>query len=185
MHIKMKKLLLLLLLRPSIYTFGQTVAEKPISKIDAFMSKKGTMIRFVDYKFPDLKTSYDIAEIRIRQFTNSPSSNYFLQITKQGKYSKSTASLDYEDLVECLKAFNNLKETAIVDMALHSDYLENKFIGNDGFEIGYFIEKDKGTWYVKLDKIGSDNTLFLQDGTVIENLLTEAKTRIDILKVKK
>lgn len=181
----MKKNILLLIMISSYTLLGQSIAEKPTSKIDAFMSKKGTMIRFIDYKLPDLKTTYDVAEIRIRQFTNSPSLNYFLQITKQGKYSKSTASLDYDDLVELLKAFNNLRETATADIALHSDYLENKFIGNDGFEIGYFIESDKGTWYLKLDKIGSDNTLFLQDGTVIENLLTEAKTRIDIIKVKK
>ena len=70
------------------------------------------------------------------------------------------------------------------DVASNPDYLENKFITVDGFEVGYFVDKGKSTWYLKLEKYGNDNnTLFIKDGSSnIETAFNDAKTKIEELK---
>jgi len=60
--------------------------------------------------------------------------------------------------------------------------LENKFITTDGFQIGYYVSKGKSTWYIRLEKYGSDNTLFFNSVLGIEQSMENAKTKIDELK---
>ncbi|MCZ2223351.1 MAG: hypothetical protein LC122_06945 [Chitinophagales bacterium] len=68
------------------------------------------------------------------------------------------------------------------DVALKPDYLENKFTTSDGFQVGYFIKSGKPTWYLKLEKYGSNNTIFIKDGDTIEAAFSNAKNKIDELK---
>ena len=49
------------------------------------------------------------------------------------------------------------------DVATNPDYLENKFVTSDGFQIGYYVDQGKTKWYLKLEKYGSDNTIFIND----------------------
>lgn len=167
--------------------FAQDVkkeAEKTITKMDLFSSKTGTITKFVDTKLPNLKTSYGgSTETRIRKIgTNGEFSAYFYQIVKEGKYSNSTASIEFNDLLEVLKALKALKPEVEKDIATKPDYLENKFVTVDGFQVGYYVSGIKATWYIKLEKYGSDNTLFIDNSDTIENAFTEAKNKIDELK---
>lgn len=169
----------------SIATYGQDVkkeAETIKTKMDVFASKTGSITKFVDTKLPNLKASFGSAETRIRKITNGSSSAFFYQIVKEGKYSNSTASIEYSDLIEVLKALKALKSEVTNDISANPDYMENKFVTVDGFQVGYYVSGGKASWYIKLEKYGSDNTLFIDNGNTIETAFTEAKNKIDELK---
>lgn len=157
-------------------------AENQKTKMEVFSSKTGTITKFIDTKLPTLKTTYDNAETRVRKITNGVTSAYFYQIIKPGKYSNSTASIEYSDLLEILKAMQTLKQEQQKDLALKADYLENKFVTVDGFYVGYYISEGKTSWYVRLEKYGSDNTLYISNVDDIEKAFTDAKNKIDELK---
>ena len=168
-----------------ITTYGQDVkkdTETIKTKIDVFASKTGSITKFVDTKLPYLKTSYDNAETRIRKISNGSSSAFFYQIEKKGKYSNCTASIEYSDLIEVLKALKVLKTEVTNDVSANPDYMENKFITVDGFQLGYYVSRGKASWYIKLEKYGSENTLFIDNGDIIETAFIEAKNKIDELK---
>jgi hypothetical protein len=152
------------------------------TKMDKFSSKTGTFSKFIDTQLPNLKLSYGSVETRVRKLISGTESLYFYQIEKKGQYSNSTASIEYSDLVEVIKALKTLKQDVEKDVASTPDYLENKFITVDGFQVGYYVDKGKSSWYIKLEKYGSDNTLFVKDGVSIESAFDEAKVKIEELK---
>lgn len=156
--------------------------EKVTTKMDLFSSKTGTITKFIDTKLPNLKSTYSSCETRIRKISNGSNPVYFYQIEKEGKYSNSKASIEYNDLLEVLKALVVLKQEVEKDIASNPDYLENKFVTVDGFQIGYYVSNSKSTWYIKLEKYGSDNTLFIDNVDTIESALVQAKNKIDELK---
>ncbi len=180
-----KSTIILTLLLGSMTLFAQDIkkeAEKVPTKMDLFSSKTGSITKFIDTKLLNLKTAYGGAETRIRKINNGVTSAYFYQIEKEGKYSNSTASIEYNDLLEILKALKALKPEVEKDIAANPDYLENKFVTVDGFQVGYYVSGGKATWYIKLEKYGSENTLFIDNGDTIETAFVQAKSKIDELK---
>lgn len=182
----MKNNLIILLLIATTVTFSQETKkelEKEKTKIDAFASKTGSIIKLTDYKLTSIKTLYGgLSETRIRKINSGALVSYFFQIEKQGKYSTSTASIEYSDLLEVIKAINSLKSEVEKDMLSNPDYLENKFTTVDGFKVGYMINKGKATWYLQLEKYGSDNSIFIENIETVEKAFEEAKNKIDELK---
>jgi hypothetical protein len=174
----------------SVFIFSSSSAqeskkdiEKEKTKMDAFASKTGSIIKFIDYKLSGVKQSYGKStETRIRKINSGILSIYFFQIEKSGQYANSTASIEYSDLLEVIKAVNSLKLDIEKDLVTNPDYLENKFTTVDGFQVGYYVSKGKATWYLKLEKYGSDNTVFIDSLEVIEKAFEEAKNKIDELK---
>jgi hypothetical protein len=79
-----------------------------------------------------------------------------IKFPKEGKYSNTTASIEYTDLIEVLKALKALQNEVNNDILANPDYLENKFVTVDGFQVGYYIDKGTVHWYVRLEKYGSD-----------------------------
>ena len=152
------------------------------TKMDRFTSKTGAFSKFIDNKLPSFKTSYSSAETRIRKLIVGPEAVYFYQIEKSGQYSNTTASIEYADLLEVTKALHVLQTDVDKDIATNPDYLENKFTTVDGFQVGYFISKGAATWYIKLEKYGSDNTVFLNDFSVLDASFNGAKAKIEELK---
>jgi len=182
---KMKKTLTLLALLITTYTFSQDIkkeSEKAKTKMEQFASQSGVITKFTDTNLSNLKAGYTVAETRIRKLNSADNVKYFYQIEKPGKYGSSTASIEYSDLLEIIKAFNSLKSEVDNDVSNNPDYLENKFITEDGFQLGYYVSKGKATWYIKLEKYGSDKTLFIKDLEQIESNFTEAKNKIEELK---
>jgi len=178
-----KSTILLVLLLGTITMYSQDVkkeAETVKTKMDAFASKTGIITKFTDTKLAGLKTIYgDLAETRIRKVNSGSMTTYFYQIEKEGKYSNSTASIEYTDLLEVIKALATLKAEVEKDIAANPDYLENKFVTVDGFQVGYYVSKGKSRWYLKLEKFGSDNTLFIDNLETIAAAFDEAKVKID------
>jgi len=162
----------------------QKEAESAKTKMDIFSSKTGVIVKFIDTKLPNLSALYTSAETRIRKVKSGNTATYFYQIEKEGKYGSATASIEYSDLLEVIKAVKSLKTEVEADIASNPDYMENKFTTVDGFQVGYYVSKGKATWYIRLEKYGSDKTLFVTDGEVIETAFTNAKNKIDELKLK-
>lgn len=182
----MKKLLLVLnIILLSLCVFAQDAkdAQQAPTKMDAFASKTGTIIKFIDYSLPNLKLYLGgVAETRIRKLVSGSEEKYFYQISYEGKYDTKTASIAYEDLLEVIKAIEPLKNSSREDIALNPEYLENKFVTEDGFQLGYYVSKGKINWYLKLEKYGSGNTIFPNDFDSIETAFNSAKQKIDELK---
>mgnify|MGYP006087921007 FL=1 len=182
----MKKLslILLVIVLSTISAFAQDAKDvnKEATKMDAFASKTGVITKYIDYNLPNIKLTYGIAETKIRQLYSGQEIGYFYQISKEGKYDTKTASIAYEDLIEVLKAIQSLKEESEADKILNPDYLENKFVTDDGFKIGYYVSNGKVAWFLTLEKYGSGNTIFLNSVTDIETAFNDAKTKIETLK---
>lgn len=154
-------------------------AEK--TKMDVFTSKTGSILKYIDINLPNIKTSFASSETRIRKVISGTTTGFFYQIVKEGKYSDKTASIEYSDLIEVLKALKALKAEVDTDIALNPDYMENKFITEDGFQVGYYVSNGKASWYIKLEKYGTDATLFIDIGEIIETAFVAAKNEIDEL----
>ncbi|GAB2774232.1 hypothetical protein GCM10027275_16580 [Rhabdobacter roseus] len=180
----MKKILfLLLIVSNSLFAQNAKVEAEAIkTKMDAFTSKTGSIIRFIDYKLPELKTQYSAPETRIRRVNAGNTTSYFYQIKKTTKYGEVTASIEYSDLLEIIKAVNIQKAEFDKDVSGSHDYLENRFITIDGFQVGYYVDKGKGAWYLTLEKYGTDKTLFINDSEIIMQAFNEAKLKIEELK---
>lgn len=170
----------------SLNGFSQNVKkEVPASetKMDQFSSKTGVITKFIDTKLPNLKMKYGgSVETRVRKLISGNQALFFYQIEYSSEYTSTTASVEYSDLLEVIKALGSLKADLEKDVASNPDYLENKFTTNDGFQVGYFVDKNKPTWYLKLDKYGSKNTIFISDGLTLETALNDAKVKIEELK---
>ncbi len=116
------------------FTLAQDVKNEE-TKIDAFASKTGIIIKFIDYSLPNIKlTMGTFVETKVRILISGSDTLYFYQIEKATQYSTKTASIEYSDLLEVTKALALLKEASITDLALNPDYLENKFVTEDGLK---------------------------------------------------
>jgi hypothetical protein len=158
-------------------------AETIKTKMDVFASQTGIITKFTDSNLDGIKSNFGVkAETRIRKVNSGSTVSYFYQIEKVGKYVNTTASIEHSDLLELLKAIEVLKSQEEKDIISNPDYLENKFITEDGFAVGYYINKEKSTWYLRLEKYGSDKTLFVKDAEIILASFLEASNKIDQLK---
>lgn len=173
----------LILLTSNLFAQDAKDVQQATTKMDVFASKTGTIIKFIDYSLPNLKLYLGgIAETRIRKLVSGTEVKYFYQISYEGKYDTKTASIAYEDLLEVIKAIEPLKNSSKEDIELNPDYLENKFVTEDGFQLGYYVSKGKINWYLRLEKYGSGNTIFPSDFDSIESAFNSAKQKIDELK---
>ncbi len=155
------------------------------TKMDEFTSKKGVILKFTDYKLSILKDKYNSpTETKIRKIETEATLSYFYQIILKGKYGSSTASIEYTDILELLKALDFLKSSEQKDLINNPEYLENKFITDDGFELGYYVSNGKSVWYLVLEKYGTDKTIYIENPEIISIALNEAKNKILELKNK-
>lgn len=157
--------------------------ESKASKMLDFVSRKGVIMKFEDFQLPKLKSTYGICEVKIRKIVSGEKVKYFLQISKKGKYNSVTTSIANEDIIEIEKALAALQIQGANDISTNADYLENRFISDDEFELGYYVAKNKITWYMKLEN-GNDGTVFLKSNEVIASTLKIAKEKIALLKLE-
>lgn len=189
-----KNILTLCITLLTIITFAQntrTEIKKETNKdtkFYKFSSKSGSIIKFIDYKLPKLKfKSSSYANTRIRKLINGEIILYFYQIIYRSKYGTNTTSIAYEDLKEVIKAIKVLKLEINNDENSDADYIENKFITDDDFRIGYHTRTRngiKGTikWYIVLERYGTDDIMFINNISEIENLFNEAVLKIESIK---
>lgn len=184
----MKKFLLFMLLSMFCFTsFGQTnEAAKKLTKFEEFSSKTGRITKFVDVNMPRISESFlGSLETGVRTIMGSDRNAYFYRI-EDPETSRSVshiAMIEYSDLVEINKALAKLVGEVDADCAANPDYLENKFVTDDGFEIGYYVSKGKASWYLKLERY-SNSTVFIKNASELTNNFTAAQKKIEELRAQ-
>lgn len=166
----------------TVYAQDAKKENETKTKMEIFSSKTGVITKFIDFNLTKLPALYTTADTRIRVLKSGNNDLYFYQIEKEGKYNSTTASIEYSDLLEVIKALKTLKAEVDADVQSDPDYMENKFTTSDGFQIGYYVSNGKSTWYICLEKYGSDNTLFFKSVDDIEISMENAKNKINELK---
>lgn len=190
----MKALLLIVMMGISIISCSQEKVSldtepkkgetKPTdeSKLEQFTSKSGEIIRYIDHRLPSPKLHYQSATAAVRTIHVGDKTGYFLIIESEDKYRTSRAAIAHEDLLEVIKALAIIKEQAPKDVELAPDYLENRFVSEDGFMVGYYVSKSELSWFMKLERVGSGSTIFPRDEAEISNLFQQANEKINALK---
>lgn len=180
----MKKLLFLFAMMLPLAVIAQSEqSENKLTKFEQFTSKTGRISKFVDVKMPNLPLSFmGSVEASVRTVMGDSENHYFYRI-EEAETSRSIAHIamiEYSDLVEINKALNKLVSEVDADCAANPDYLENRFITEDGFQIGYYVSKGKANWYLKLERYRS-STVYIKNMDVLTTNFPAAQQKIEEL----
>lgn len=177
-----KNLLLLSIALLPLISFAQEI-RKEQTKFEAFTSKTGSIIKFYDIEMPNIQLNYGITETSVRVIVRGDTYQYYYRIEKPETSSsiEKIAMIEYSDLVEINKALQILRNEAIEDLQLNPDYLENKFVTDDGVAIGYYVSEGKTTWYIKLERYTS-STIFPRNEKIIFDNFQSAQQKIEEVK---
>lgn len=183
----MKKILLILaLIIPSV-SFAQNETKKSQTTFEKFTSSLGSIMKFVDYELPDLKSQYANANVIIRKVTAGGQGECFLKV-EFTDYSKSnySAFIASDDVFELKKALDELKKLSENDGTGDASYLENKFTTRDNLKMGYYIEKKKSgdkapVWFINLEGYNR-SSLYFDDATALSSLFENAINKINEIK---
>ena len=180
----MKKVFVILALMMPMVLFAQNDVEKKLTKFEQFTSKTGRISKFVDVKTPNIPESFmGSLDTSIRTLMGEESNSYFYRIEER-ETSRSVAHIamiEYSDLVEINKALTKLVGEVEADCTANPDYLENRFITEDGFQIGYYVSKGKASWYLKLERYSS-STVFIKNAEALTSNFPAAQKKIEELK---
>lgn len=181
----MKKILLVLLVLMPLVSFAQNDAAKKLTKFEQLSSKTGKISKFVDVNLPNIPLSFlGTLETSVRTLMGEQVNAYFyrLEEPETSRSNAHIAMIEYSDLVEINKALAKLCTEVNTDCAANPDYLENKFITNDGFEIGYYVSKGKASWYIKLERY-SNSSVFIKNAETLTENFSNAQKKIEELKL--
>ena len=137
-------------------TFSQD--EKVLTKMDRFVSNTGQIMKLENFNLPDLKGYSEFLKVKIRRATTQGESQFYLLLIKEDEYGDKSAAIAEEDLDDLIKAMDELISLSENETTT-SDYYENKFTTEDGFQIGYGGSK-KPLWFVTLTSYGKSTILF-------------------------
>lgn len=181
----MKKILLVLLVLMPLVSFAQNDAAKKLTKFEQLSSKTGKISKFVDVNLPNIPLSFlGTLETSVRTLMGEQANAYFyrLEEPETSRSNAHIAMIEYSDLVEINKALAKLCTEVDTDCAANPDYLENKFITNDGFEIGYYVSKGMASWYIKLERY-SNSSVFIKNAETLTENFSNAQKKIEELKL--
>ena len=182
----MKRIIFVLMmaLMMPVVSNAQNDAAKKLTKFEQITSKTGRISKFVDVNMPSIPQSFmGSLSTSIRTVMGEQSNSYFYRI-EESETSRSTshiAMIEYSDLVEINKALVKLTSEVESDIVTNPDYLENKFITTDGFQVGYYVNKGSAHWYLKLERYSS-STVFVKNQEVLVEAFTNAQKKIEELK---
>jgi hypothetical protein len=145
-------------------------------------------MKFIDVKMPNIPKCFGGSlESCVRIIMDGSSNNYFFRIeeTETSRSNAQIAMIEYSDLVEINKALKKIvadvDADVDADVVANPDYLENKFITVDGFELGYYIFQSKVSWYMKLERF-SESIVLIKDKEILVKTFVNAQTKIEGLK---
>lgn len=192
----MKKTLItvLLVMTASAVMYAQEEEKEvnkpaPMTKLEKLSSKSGVIYKMVDFNLPDIRVDFLFSlKNRIRKITSSSHSTYFYQIEKVDPKTTVIASIEYSDLLMLISAVRGLTANFEGDTVVTGDYIETKYSTEDGFQIGYYISKNKSKaqWFLELDKynIYTNTSVPIKDIKEFLLALVTAKEQIEALKAK-
>ena len=178
----MKKIIILCMLSLALTEDMNAKAEQEATKLDQLLSSSNT-IKFYNFDLGTIKQTYGAKlECEIKRVHTTNDVTYFLQIKKPGEYSDATANIAEDDLVDLMEGLLVLKQEVTEDKKTDSNYMENKYMTEDGLYLGYYVSDGKVGWYMKLEKYGSKSTAFIKKIDDLEDMFNKAKEKISELK---
>lgn len=172
-----KYLLVFTLLLVPMFSFAQ---QKDTTKMKRFVSKTGVIIKQTEYNLPNISAILNTVRSKVITVESGGEKKYFFMIfIEMGEYDDLTTMIAEEDITELIKALKSLKQSVTADVKSSPDYLVNKFVTEEGFQVGYRVSEEKITWFIVLE---NSNRIFLRNVDIIENALTTALEKIDTLK---
>jgi hypothetical protein len=195
----MKKLLfIVVVLLSSFYSVAQNVEG---------------LYSFFDYPISTIIIQTDISHINtfVRRVDADDETQYYYVFkvvskdTRASMQSSFVTMISYEDLkkINCALKLLLVKEEDDRKLELAKvDYIENKYVTESGFKIGYCIDNAKLEWFVDFDHVGAINGWNLEDrvndfidtktfiiyncnGTEIKESFDKAQAKIDSLMQQK
>ena len=141
---------------------------------------------FYDYPMSTIVIQTDCSQINtfVRRVDVAEKTEYYYVLKAVSKDSRSSilssfvTMISYEDLEKINNALKLLlvKEENDRKLKLEEvDYIENKYVTESGFKIGYCIDNARLEWFVEFDHVGAINGLNLEDRV---NDLIDTKTFI-------
>lgn len=149
-----KKCLLLVMMLFPMFMMAQNEGNKKPTKYEEFESKTGSITKYIEKSMNNcIIDKATPLKVKIRTVYGEEKNLYFLILEKNKTIitDHSTAFIEYSDLVEINKALAKLLNEVDGDCELKPEYLQNIFTSEDGLKIGYYVEKSKATWKVKLE----------------------------------
>lgn len=167
----MKKILLLMVIALPMSMYSQDVdnqSSKEKTKMEQFISDTGMSIKLIDTVVDGLVGNYMFTSYKsencVREVVKGNESKYFYRIERKAKDGDGgCAFIEYEDLKEIINAIKSMRDDIKTDVLKKADYLENKFMTDDYFVVGYYVKKKKVTWFIRLEKYGSNKYLYFND----------------------
>ena len=173
----MRKLVFVLMLAGLVIS-GLSTEEKQLTKVEQFLLRTGKIVRVNSYSVGQI---YSYTEVSARKIESEGEVLYACVIEKEGEYGNATAFIEEEDLDEIISVLKILKKQSLEDEGT-THYIENKFITDDGFRIGYYTTKGKIKWFMTLERYASRSTIWPKLEN-IESMLTQAKQKLIDIKL--
>jgi len=155
-----------------------------------FVSQKGETIKFYEYYLPFFDIKYSGVNASVRKYTTDRDIAYFYLLS----YRDYIAAITYEDLLELINAIEPLKNESEKDMSSDIQYTQNKYITNEGLQLGYYYSSGmKGKqiifgastpnvkWFLTFDTFLSNNTAVIGSIDSLKKSLIFGKNKIDSL----
>lgn len=155
-----------------------------LTKLETLISAKGKLVRTVSHDLEATHSETNVLSTQVMVVDTGDSVDYFLLLAKEREDDEVVAAIAEADIKALSQAITSLKEASLVDVYLSADHVQNIFVTDDNFTIGYFVLDSTLTWFIALDEY-SDELEYFDDVSVIENLLTSAQEKIKEIKVAK
>lgn len=170
----------------------QANVDYDLSSMEKFLSKTGEMILITDYKLPDINIGLSgFLDVRVRKATVATDTKFYYSLQKERQFSSMNWFIEYNDLLEMIKAVSVLKSGFAAAVNEKSYYKENRFITKDKFRVGYFIEDNKAQWFVTADRnlntplYKAPSLVIIKDISLLEKSLLEGKQKIEEIMSQK
>ena len=158
--------------------------QNNLTKLETLISAKGKLVRTVSHDLQATHSETNVLSTQVMVVDTGDSIDYFLLLAKEREDDEVVAAIAEADIKALAKAITSLKEASLVDVYLNADHVQNIFVTDDNFTIGYFVLDSSLTWFIALDEY-SDELEYFDDVSVIENLLTSAQDKISEIKTAK
>lgn len=185
---------LLLMLMLAVVVFGSTLAsaaeQPPATKLETFLSSKGTMLAKDYYDMGVVFASYGdkitLTALVIYQpgRENERLKGMSVEITTSGTYSKSnTAFLDMEEIKSVSDSLAYISSAAEQWKAAPREYSELVFITKGDFKIGFYQDGTKQVPFASCGNIGKVSCFF-KSMDELKNLKEMFDKALNLLKEK-
>jgi len=176
--------ILIFLVNSSFSQTNQELKQKePVTKIGAFLAKKGKLIVKDFYKLGTLKGKYgaiiELSALIIYEpgHESERMRGLKIEITESGRYEKSNSSfLDVEEVDAFVKSISYLSDASITWKKENKEYSEVIFSTKDDFSFGFYQKENEQNCFAESGYIGKASCFFeVEDFALLKEISEKAK----------